>query len=71
MVGFCRTGSRMSAGSDGSAGCHRVQGPTPLEPGKSEHLPEKAELPGSDGIRSSQGDGEGAERDRMTSGPLP
>ena len=52
-------------------GGHQVQGPPVLELGKLEHPPETAELPCSDGIRRSQGDGEGAERGRMTSGPSP
>ena len=51
-------------------GGHQVQGPQLLEMGKLEHPPETAELPCSDGIRRSQGDGEGAERGRMTSGAL-
>ena len=52
-------------------GGHQVQGPPLLELGKLEHPPETAELPCSGGIRSSQGDGEGAELDQMTSGRLP
>ena len=52
-------------------GGHQVQGPPQLERGKLEHPPGRVELTGSDGIRRSQGDGEGAERGRMTSGPLP
>ena len=52
-------------------GGHQVQGPPLSELGKLEHPPETAELPCSDGIRRSQGDGEGAERGRMTSGPSP
>ena len=52
-------------------GDHQVQGPPLLERGKLEYPPEKAELTVSDGIRRSQGDGEGAERGRMSPGPLP
>ena len=48
-----------------------MQGPPLLEPGKLEHLPETAALPGSDGIRCPEDDGEVAERGRITSVPLP
>ena len=67
-VGF---GPEVAPAARSDGGVHQVLGAPPLEPGKSEHLREKAELPSSGGIRSSQGDGEGAERDQMTSGRLP
>ena len=66
-----RVGAKVTPAAWFDGGGHQVQGAPPLEPVKSEHLGEKAELPGSGGIRSSQGDGEGAERDQMTSGRSP
>ena len=48
-----------------------MQGPPLVERGKLEHAPVTAELRGSDGIRRSQGDGEGLKHGELTSGPLP
>ena len=67
----CRVGPEVAPVACLDGGGQQVQGPPLLERGKLAHPPERAELPGSDGIRRPQGDGEVAERGRMISGPLP
>ena len=67
----CRVGLEVAPVACFGGSGHQVQVPPLLERGKLEHPPETAELPCSDRIRRSQGEGEGAERGITASWSLP
>ena len=67
----CRVGPEVAPVACSEGGGQQVQDSPLLGRGKLEHPPETADLPGSDGIRLPQGDGEVAERGRTASGLLP